>query len=54
MYVNDGRHIEIHTAEPLVCEPGSFQVKITVVKLIKYKAPDTDQILSVLIQNITF
>jgi len=34
----------MHTAEPLVLEPSSFEVKIAIEKLKRYKSPSTDQI----------
>jgi hypothetical protein len=46
--VNDVRHTKIHTAEPLVPEPSSFEVAIE--KLISYKSPGIDQIPAELIQ----
>jgi hypothetical protein len=41
--VNNVRHIEIHTAEPLVPEP-SPEVEIAIAKLKRYKLPGSDQI----------
>jgi hypothetical protein len=37
--VNDVRQLEIHTAQPLVPEPGPFEVETAVAKLKKYKLP---------------
>jgi hypothetical protein len=34
----------MHTAEPLVPEPGHFEVEIAIEKLRRYKSPGTDQI----------
>jgi hypothetical protein len=42
--VDDVRQTEIHTAEPLVCEPSAFDVKMAVEKLKIYKSPGIDQI----------
>jgi hypothetical protein len=42
--VNDDRQKEMPTAEPLVTEPSSLGVKITIEKLKRHKSPDTDQI----------
>jgi hypothetical protein len=39
--VSDVRHIEIHTAEPLVPDP--FEVEITIAKLKMYKSASNDQ-----------
>jgi hypothetical protein len=36
--VNDVRQIEIHTAEPLVPDPGPFEVEIAIAKLKRYNA----------------
>jgi hypothetical protein len=48
--VNDVRQTEIHTAEPLVPEPSSFEVEISIEKLKRYKSPGIDQIPVELIQ----
>jgi hypothetical protein len=48
--VNDVRQTEIHTAEPLVLEPSSFEVEIAIGNLKRYKSPGIDQILAELIQ----
>jgi hypothetical protein len=42
--VNDVRLTEVHTAEPLVPEPTSSEVEITIEKLKRYKSPGIDQI----------
>jgi hypothetical protein len=47
--VNDVRQTEIHTAEPLVLEPSSFETQIAIEILRRYKSPSTDQILAKLI-----
>jgi len=46
--VNDVRHTEIHTAEPLVPEPSAFEFAIG--KLKSHKSPGIDQILAELIK----
>jgi hypothetical protein len=48
--VNNVKQTEKRTAEPLVPEPTSCEEEITIEKLKRYKLPDTDQILSELIQ----
>jgi hypothetical protein len=48
--VNDVRQTEMHTAEPLVSEPSSFEVEITIEKLKRYKLPSMGKILAELIQ----
>jgi hypothetical protein len=40
--VNGVRQTEMHTAEPLVPEPSSFEVKIAIEKLNRYKSPGID------------
>jgi hypothetical protein len=47
---SDVRHIEIHTAEPLVPDPSPFEVEIGIAKLKRYKLPGSDQILAEVIQ----
>jgi hypothetical protein len=47
--VSDVRHIEIHTAEPLVPDPGPSEAEIATAKLEKYKSLGIDQILAELI-----
>jgi hypothetical protein len=47
---SDLRHIEIHTAEPLVPDPSLFEVEIDIAKLKGYKSPGSDQIPAELIQ----
>jgi hypothetical protein len=42
--------MEIHAAEPLVPDPSSFEVKIAIETLKKYKTPGHDQIPAELIQ----
>jgi len=43
--VSDIRQTEIHTAEPLVHEPSSFECEIAIEKLKRHKSPGTDEIL---------
>jgi hypothetical protein len=40
---NDVRQTAIHTAEPLVPEPSTFDVEMATEKLKRYKSRDTDQ-----------
>jgi len=42
--LNDVRQTEIHTAEPLVFEPSTFEVEMAIDKLKRYKLPGIDQI----------
>jgi hypothetical protein len=39
----------MHTAEPLVPGPGSFEIEVAIEKLKRYKSSDFDQILAELI-----
>jgi hypothetical protein len=48
--VSDVRHIEVHTAEPLIPGPSRLEVEIAIAKLKKYKSPGSDQIPAELIQ----
>jgi len=41
--VNDVRHTEIHTAEPVLPEPSAFGVELAIEKLKSKKSPSTDQ-----------
>jgi hypothetical protein len=41
---NDVRQIEIHSAEPLVHEPGACEVEIKTEKLKRHTSPGIDQI----------
>lgn len=43
--VSDVEQMEIHTDEPLVTDPSSFDVEIAIAKLKTYKLPSNDQIL---------
>jgi hypothetical protein len=48
--VSDVRQIEIHTAEPLVPDPRSFEVEIAIATLKMYEFPTNDHIPSEHIQ----
>jgi hypothetical protein len=48
--VSDIRHIEVHTAEPLVPGTSHIEVEIPIAKLKKYISPGCDQIPAELIQ----
>jgi len=48
--VNDGRQREIHTAEPLMCEPSALEVELAIEKLNSHKSPGIDQIPAELIK----
>jgi hypothetical protein len=50
--VNDVRHTEINTAEPLVPEPSSSEVEIAIENLKSYKLPGIDQIPAEVIQVV--
>jgi hypothetical protein len=49
--VNNVRPTEIYTAEPLVPEPNTFEVELTIENLKSHKKPGTDQIPSELNKN---
>ncbi len=49
--VHDVRQTETHTAEPLVPEPGAFEIDLAIAKLKSHKSPGTDQILAELIKE---
>jgi hypothetical protein len=49
--ISDVRKIEVHTAEPLVPGPSRLELEIAIAKLKKYKSPDSDQILTEMIQT---
>jgi hypothetical protein len=42
--VNDVGQTEIHTAEPLVPEPGAYEVEMATEKLKGYKSPGMEHI----------
>jgi hypothetical protein len=41
---NDVRQAEVHTAEPLVPEPCTFEFELAIEKLRSHKLPGIDQI----------
>ena len=47
---NDFRQAEIHTVEPLVPEPSTFEVELAIGKLKNRKSPGIDQIPAELIK----
>ena len=49
--VNYVRQREMHTAEPLVPEPSTFEVEMAIKKLKKHKSPGIDQISAELIKE---
>ena len=49
--VNDIKHIDIHTAEPLVSELSAFEVDLAIEKLKSHKSPGIDQILAELVKE---
>jgi hypothetical protein len=42
--ISDGRQTEIHTAEPLVPEPSTFEFVMTIERLKRHNSPGFDQI----------
>ena len=50
--VNDVRQTEIHTAEPPVSEPSTFDIELAIEKLKSHKSPNTDQIPTELIKAV--
>jgi len=50
--VNVGRQTEIHTTEPLLCEPSDFKVEMAIEQLKSHKTPGTDQIPAELIKVV--
>jgi hypothetical protein len=48
---SDVRQIEIHTPEPIVPDPSTFEVGIVIAKLKRYKSPGSDQIPTELIKT---
>ena len=49
--VDDIKHTDVHTAEPLVPEPSAFDVELAIQKLRSHKSPGTDQIPASLIKG---
>ena len=49
--VNDIKHRDIHTVEPLVPEPSVFEVELAIEKLKSHKSPGVDQIPAELIKE---
>ena len=49
--VHDIRQTETHTAEPLVPEPGAFEVELAIEKLKSHNSPGIDQIPAELIKE---
>ena len=49
--VNDIKHTDIHTAEPIVPEPSAVKAKLAIGKLKSHKSPDIDQIPAELIKE---
>ena len=50
-WVNDVRHREIHTAEPLGPEPSAFEFELAIEKLKSHKSPGIDKIPTELIKE---
>jgi hypothetical protein len=50
--VNDVRQTELHTAEPLVSEPGTLEIEMAIEKLKRPKLPGIDRIPSDLIKAV--
>jgi hypothetical protein len=48
---NDGRQMEIHTAEPLMPESSAFEVEMVTEKLKRHKSPGSDQTSAKLIKS---
>jgi hypothetical protein len=51
--VSDVRQIEIHTAQPLVPDPSTFEVEIAITKLERYKSPGSGQIPAELLSRLS-
>jgi hypothetical protein len=49
--VSDVRQIEVHTAQPLIPDVRSFEVRVAVAKLKKNESPGIDQIPAEVIQT---
>jgi hypothetical protein len=43
-WVNDVRHTEIHTAEPLLPESSAFEDEMAIEELKRHKSPGTYEI----------
>jgi len=43
--VSDVRQTEIHTAEPIVSQPSTFEVELPIEELKSHKSPGIDQII---------
>jgi hypothetical protein len=50
VYISDVRQREVHTTEPLIPDPGPFEVEIAFAKLKRYISPGIDQIPAELFQ----
>jgi len=50
LVVNEVRHTEIHTEEPLLDETIAFELEMAIEKLKRHKSPDIDQIQAELIK----
>ena len=48
--VNDGRQTELHTAEPIVSEPSTFEIEIAIEKLKTHRSTGIVQIPAKLIK----
>jgi hypothetical protein len=48
--ISNIKQIEVHTAEPLVSDPGPFVLEIATAKLKSYNSSGSDQILAELSQ----
>jgi hypothetical protein len=48
--INDVRHTEIDTAEPLVPKPSAFEFELDIEKLKSHRSPGIDQIPAELIK----
>ena len=50
--VNDIKHKDIHTAEPLVPETNAFEVELAIEYLKNHKSPGIDQIPAKLLRQL--
>jgi hypothetical protein len=48
---NDFTQTELHTAEPLLRDPSTFEVQIAIEKLKRHKSPSIDQITAELMKS---